>query len=40
MKQLYYDTMTIICFCIKLNLFITMTCNSRWNEIIFNLESK
>jgi hypothetical protein len=38
MRQLYYDAMAIVRSCTKPDLFITMTCNPRWDEIISNLE--
>ena len=38
MQQLYYDAMAIVRSHTKPDLFITMTCNPRWEEITANLE--
>jgi Helitron helicase-like domain at N-terminus/PIF1-like helicase len=37
-QQLYYDAMAIVRSHTKPDLFITMTCNPRWEEITANLE--
>ena len=37
MWQLYQDAMVIVCSCGKPDLFIMMTCNSNWPEIMAEL---